>query len=72
IGKQLHIVMMNWYFTQTNETVWLSTAPNSRAETFYKMNGWQVVGVYGRGEIKFEMNAKDWANGSNISPIKLQ
>jgi len=72
IGKQLHTLMMNWYFTQTNETVWLSTAPNSRAETFYKMNGWQVVGVYGRGEIKFEMSAKDWANGSNISPIKLQ
>ena len=62
IGKHLHQLMMDWYFAQTNETVWLSTAPNSRAETFYKMNGWKEVGTYGNGEVKFEMNVEDWVS----------
>ncbi len=60
IGKQLHKMMLNWYFIQTKETVWLSTAPNSRAESFYRLNGWTEVGIYGKGEVKFEMNSMDW------------
>jgi GNAT superfamily N-acetyltransferase len=72
IGKQLHRLMMNWYFQQTKETIWLSTAPASRAETFYRMNGWKETGVYGKGEIKFEMDVDTWNNikklNSNIKP----
>ncbi len=56
IGKQLHELMMNWYFEQTNETVWLSTSPGTRAETFYRKQGWIEKGVHGKGEIKFEMS----------------
>ena len=59
-GKQLHDLMMNWYFSQTNETVWLSTSPGTRAETFYRKQGWIETGVYGKGEIKFEMKKEDW------------
>jgi len=47
--------MMNWYFNQTTETVWLSTSPGTRAETFYRQQGWNETGVYGKVEIKFEM-----------------
>ena len=61
IGKVLHQLMLDWYFTQTKETVWLGTAPNSRAEKFYRMQGWREVGVYGKGEIKFEMDYKTWS-----------
>ena len=61
IGKKLHQTMMDWYFLQTNEKVWLGTAPNSRAEKFYRMQGWKEVGIHGKGEIKFEMSYKDWA-----------
>ena len=61
IGKKLHQMMMDWYFVQTNEKVWLGTAPNSRAEKFYRMQGWKEVGTHGKGEIKFEMSYKDWA-----------
>lgn len=32
IGKRLHRLMMDWYFNQTQELVWLGTAPNTRAE----------------------------------------
>jgi GNAT superfamily N-acetyltransferase len=61
IGKQLHRIMMDWYFVQTQENIWLGTAPDSRAEKFYRMQGWTEVGVHGKGEIKFEMSFGDWA-----------
>ncbi len=60
IGKRLHKEMLDWYFDQTKENIWLGTAPKSRAETFYRMNGWKEIGVHGKGEIKFEMNFEDW------------
>ena len=60
IGRRLHQLMMDWYFSQTDKTVWLSTAPNSRAETFYRKAGWKEAGIYGKGEIKFEKTANDW------------
>lgn len=65
IGRQLHNKMLDWYFSQTNKTVWLGTAPNTRAETFYKKAGWKVVGVHGKREVKFEMTYKDWTKSPN-------
>src|SRR5690349_11682900 len=62
VGKKLHDIMLNWYFNQTKETVWLSTAPNTRAEKFYKKAGWKEAGMHGTKEIKFEMNYNDWIN----------
>lgn len=59
IGKQLHNLMLDWYFTQTQETVWLGTDPGTRAETFYRKSGWQHIGMYGN-EYKFEMTYSDW------------
>ena len=52
--------MLDWYFTQTRETVWLGTAPGTRAETFYRRTGWREVGQHGKGEVKFEMGAGEW------------
>ena len=60
IGKKLHDVMLDWYFDQTKETVWLGTAPGTRAEKFYRMQGWKEVGIHGKGEIKFEMDFDRW------------
>jgi len=60
IGRRLHDVMMDWYFKQTNETIWLGTAPGTRAEAFYRKAGWKEAGIYGKGEIKFVMTEKDW------------
>ncbi len=65
IGKKLHDMMLNWYFTQTKETVWLGTTPNTRAEKFYRMQGWKEVGVHGKGEIKFEMESPDSLKKNN-------
>lgn len=60
IGKKLLDEMLNWYFTQTDKTLWLGTSPNTRAEVFYRKAGWKEVGTHGKGEIKFEMTKNDW------------
>src|SRR5690349_8830150 len=39
IGRVLHQLMLDWYFSQTRETVWLSTAPGTRADGFYRKMG---------------------------------
>ncbi|KUG06333.1 GNAT family N-acetyltransferase [Solirubrum puertoriconensis] len=64
IGKQLHNRMLDWYFAQNQNTVWLGTAPNTRAEHFYRRNGWHEVGLHGKGEIKFEMRRDEWLGSS--------
>jgi GNAT superfamily N-acetyltransferase len=65
IGKQLHDTMVDWYFDQTKETVWLGTAPRTRAEAFYKKAGWTVIGTHGNGEVKFEMTYTKWMEKRN-------
>lgn len=60
IGKELHRLMLDWYFQQTKDKVVLGTAPNTRAERFYTLQGWTPVGSYSNGEIKFEMSYADW------------
>jgi GNAT superfamily N-acetyltransferase len=60
IGKVLHKIMLDWYFSQTKITVWLGTAFNTRAEQFYRKAGWTEVGMHGTKEIKFEMAYDNW------------
>ncbi len=67
IGRALHDTMIDWYFTQTDQTIWLSTSAGTRAEGFYRKAGWQETGLYGKGEIRFEMNRFQWQNQSAIS-----
>lgn len=40
IGRKLHELMLDWYFSNGKENVWLSASPNTRAESFYKKIGW--------------------------------
>ncbi|MEO5990658.1 MAG: GNAT family N-acetyltransferase [Ferruginibacter sp.] len=62
IGRILHDLMLDWYFSQIRTTVWLGTSPNTKAEMFYRKSGWKEVGVHGKGEIKFEMSFENWRN----------
>ena len=61
IGRKLHDMMLEWYFEQTKNNVWLGTSPNTRAEIFYRKSGWKEIGSHGKGEIKFEMTFDNWA-----------
>ncbi|RYF12994.1 MAG: GNAT family N-acetyltransferase [Flavobacteriales bacterium] len=60
IGQLLHNEMLDWYFEQTQKTVWLGTAFNTRAEHFYTKAGWKIVGKHGLDETKFEMKHETW------------
>ncbi|WP_310556670.1 GNAT family N-acetyltransferase [Flavobacterium sp.] len=62
IGKQLHDVMIDWYFKQTKNNIWLGTSPNTRAEIFYRKAGWIEIGIHENNEIKFEMTYTSWIN----------
>ncbi|AZB29236.1 GNAT family N-acetyltransferase [Chryseobacterium balustinum] len=66
IGKKLHDIMLDWYFTQTKEKVWLGTSPNTRAELFYRKSKWKEIGMHGKNEIKFEMTFENWINNKTI------
>jgi GNAT superfamily N-acetyltransferase len=65
IGKKLHELMMDWYFSQPVEMVWLGTAPGTRAEAFYKKAGWREAGLHGKVELKFEMSRAEWKEASS-------
>lgn len=69
IGKELHRLMIDWYFQQTKDKVVLGTSPNTRAERFYALQGWTPVGSYSNGEVKFELTYTDWTN-FNLQPGK--
>jgi ribosomal protein S18 acetylase RimI-like enzyme len=60
IGQKLNKIMMDWYFSQTKDTVWLGTDINTRAEKFYRNAGWTEVGLNGSIEMKFEMAYEEW------------
>ena len=65
IGKKLHQLMLDWYFSMTSKTVWLSTALHSRAAQFYMQQGWACIGVVNRGELMFEMTLEQWQRKSD-------
>jgi GNAT superfamily N-acetyltransferase len=62
IGRKLQAIMLNWFFDQSNKTLWLGTAPDTRAESFYTASGWKNMGLQKNGEIRFEMTYEDWKN----------
>ena len=61
VGRMQHDCMLHWYFKQTKQTVWLGTAPDTRAAAFYRKAGWTETGLRKNGELKFEMTIEDWA-----------
>ncbi|MGV3696059.1 GNAT family N-acetyltransferase [Flavobacterium sp.] len=60
IGRKLHDMMLDWYFSTGKTYVWLGTSPQTRAEKFYTKSGWTTNGMHGKDEIKFEMTDEDW------------
>lgn len=65
IGRKLHKIMLDWYFSQTHVNVWLGTAFNTSAEMFYRKAGWKEIGTHGTKEIKFQMTYNDWLNAQS-------
>ena len=62
IGRALLDAMTVWLFEQGDGRIWLTTAPATRAERFYRAAGWRETGRI-NGEIRFELS------GAGISAI---
>lgn len=60
VGRELLILLLDWYYSKTTDTIWLSTAPKTRAADFYRSFGWKETGLMPNGEMKFELTADDW------------
>jgi GNAT superfamily N-acetyltransferase len=57
IGRALLNEMTAWLFAQGPEPVWLTTAPGTRAERFYREAGWRETGRDANGEVRFEKSS---------------
>jgi GNAT superfamily N-acetyltransferase len=54
-GRALHDTMVDWLWSQGLRTLWLTTAPGTRAQTFYERAGWQRVGSADKGDLRYEL-----------------
>jgi GNAT superfamily N-acetyltransferase len=68
IGKQLQRLMLDWYFAVYQTSLWLGTAPGTRAEQFYTCTGWKNAGEMKNGEVRFEMDRDMWVGLRNPVP----
>lgn len=71
IGKRLFRLIVDWAFDQGIDSLWLGTAPNTRAELFYSTMGWQKTGLEKNGEIRFECTRQMWQLFS-LKPYQYQ
>jgi hypothetical protein len=61
--------MLDWYFKNTHDDIWLSTEKGSRAESFYRSSGWEPVGLTKYGELKFIMRKSFYATGRQVKSL---
>ena len=54
VGSALHRKMLDWARNSGLARLTLTTGPATRAERFYRENGWTAAGRDGNGEIIFE------------------
>jgi len=57
-GRRLHDEMVSWLWSRGLHRLWLTTAPGTRAETFYERAGWMNAGRTPSGEVLFEKFAR--------------
>jgi len=55
IGHTLLETAVDWLWSQGARRIWLSTGPETRAETFYRDRGWVETGRKANGEILFAL-----------------
>lgn len=68
IGRLLHDEMLSWYFQNQQQPLWLTTAMGTRAEQFYRLSGWEQIGINASNEIIFEITPHIWNARNQIYP----
>jgi GNAT superfamily N-acetyltransferase len=54
-GRQLHDEMVSWLWQQGHERLWLTTDSGTRAQRFYEIAGWRIIGPAAREEVRLEL-----------------
>ena len=57
-GRRLHDTMVAWLWSRGLERLWLTTAPGTRAQSFYEAAGWRRVKAQGAAELRLELGRK--------------
>lgn len=55
-GRRLHDAAVAWLVAEGHDRIWLTTAPDTRAQRFYELAGWNKVGAAPQGEIRLEFS----------------
>jgi GNAT superfamily N-acetyltransferase len=55
LGSRLLDLAVEWLWQTGAASIWLTTAPNTRADRFYRERGWTDVGREPSGEVRFEL-----------------
>jgi GNAT superfamily N-acetyltransferase len=55
-GKALHVEMVSRLWQEGLSRLWLTTDPGTRAETFYRSQGWRPCGIVPGGELRLELD----------------
>ena len=55
-GRQLLDSSVAWLWEQGLESLWLTTAPDTRAQRFYEAAGWRVAARTASGEVRLELH----------------
>ena len=55
LGSQLLTLAVQWLWDNGAESIWLTTAPNTRAAKFYANRGWTKVGVEPNGDVRLAL-----------------
>lgn len=63
-GRRLHDTAVRWLFDEGHSRIWLTTAPGTRAATFYQRAGWENAGKTATGEIRLELAAESLTHQS--------
>lgn len=68
IGSNLLHALLAWHFGQGGQQISLSTDANTRAEAFYRKQGWQAAAPLPNGEIPFLLSRAQWrAQASSLN-----
>jgi len=59
LGTRLLELAVEWLWSTGATSIWLTTAPRTRADGFYRRRGWTDTGMTPSGEVRFELYAPD-------------
>ncbi len=67
IGQNLHDTVVGWMFDDGADRLWLTTAPETRAERFCRRAQWVRAAVTPRRVVRYELTREAWRGGGVVT-----